>query len=48
LNVVAEYEWDDFAVPNVRAEWLLRSLEVVGEKYLLDLDRVSTSQTSAR
>lgn len=48
LTVIADYEWDDFAIPDVRTDWLLRSFEVVGETYLLELDVVPPNPIGAR
>lgn len=47
-TVIAEYEWDDFAISDVRADWLLRSFEVVGENYLLKLEAALHHERSAR
>ncbi|HEY9293414.1 MAG TPA: hypothetical protein VIP98_19225 [Microlunatus sp.] len=37
LGVIAAYEWDDFAIPDVRADWIVRSVQSVGDTYELDL-----------
>ena len=37
LGVIAAYEWNDFAIPDVRADWLVRSVQTVGDMYELDV-----------
>jgi hypothetical protein len=38
LSIVALYEWDDFQLPDARADWLVRSITGAGQgDFMLDL-----------